>query len=345
MRPTARSPKRSLPSCGYLVLSARNSSTGELGLRPRGRALRELQVFLLADRELDAHRIEARDRREEGRLAAPHQISERYLAFADLPLHRREDRAVAEVELRVGEIGLREEDRGGARLDRRLLDQPRVHQHCILGFCVQPRDLVGRDRIVQVLLRHRLLGGERRQAVHVLCGFGVLGLRLVELGLCLAHRDLIRGELGLRLRPGEARGAGFHVRLVLAGVDFVEDLILLDGLSLFENPTFEEALDARADVDRRVGLGAPDVLAIDGNGRLGRLGDDDGGGGALGPAAPLSSFLWHAAGASAAAATRIQGMRTSLRYMLSRDPGTPRTGRGRPDDTRDGARRLGGLRE
>ena len=149
-------------------------------------------------------------------------------------------------------------------------------------------------------LRDRSLIGQWLQASHV-------GVRLVQkreghvqIGLGgVDGRLLLReGQVGLGL--GQLRPPLLELGLELSLIQGEEHLVLLDHGAFREVLLLQEGLDAGADLDRVLGVGARHELAANRHRPLHNLGDDDGGrgrrGGGLlvGGALALSAASEHA---------------------------------------------------
>jgi hypothetical protein len=124
------------------------------------------QLLAFGKREIDEHRVQLRDHREQAGIArGGHQAALAHRLLAGYTGDRRRHQGVAEVELRLAHLGTRRIDRG-------------------------QRVLVGRAGIVEILAADRVLAEQRLDAIAV-------GACALEVGLLLAHLAARLVELGL----------------------------------------------------------------------------------------------------------------------------------------------------
>ena len=136
--------------------------------------------------------------------------------------------------------------------------------------------LLGRERVVQVHLWHRLRLSERLEPCDVELGLRERGLALLELRPRAEDLDLLLGPRQLGLRLGELRAGALEGRLVLGPLDLEEDLAFLDVRAFLEPDMLEHALDARAKLHGLDRVGLRHELRRDRDRLLDDLRHDDG---------------------------------------------------------------------
>ena len=248
---------------GQDELQRRRDVAAQLSASHPGRALHHPHVVGFRDREVDEHRVHGRHRGQQGRLSLADEVAAVDRDLADDSRDRGLDDGVREVEVGADHGGLGRLDRSLRQEDSRALVEDRVLERGCGGLDVGGGRLFPGDRRVQILLRDRLLLGERTVTGHVLTDLAEVGLGLIELGArTIDDRDVVGArQIGLRL--GELGAGELQRRPVFFLLDHEQHLTLLDLGALPEPHLLEHAGDTSPDLHGRHRLGARHEVAQD----------------------------------------------------------------------------------
>ena len=272
---TARSAMTKRPFWGKTLPSARINSSVRGARAPLLPVLDEPEVFRIADTDQDADGVDARHRIQEGGLALSHEVSGRHLSFTDQPLDGRPDRAVAQVQLRLGNRGLGGLDGGLGLLDAALLLDLRRVQGRSARLHVGPGAIQVGGGVVVILLGYGPPLGQGLQSPFVRFGLSQTRQRDVEVGLGGLDSRVVFGIGQIGLRLGELRLGLLELCLVLPLVEREEELVFLYHGPLGEVLRLQNRLHAGTDFNGIHGVRARDELAVDRDRLLDDFRDDD----------------------------------------------------------------------